>query len=243
MLIDPHQWNSRNEKEKPTKAFSEERGKLVEAIELFLTGNTSAFDFDEALDPFRRSSDPIVRIVAEEMWYFYDDLDDHYVAMTKQEWGYVQRLLLLLKSNCEIVTAKTRIWSWTQLVAAASVITFVVISLKVGWGAQLFVLSIPFGFVSILLSRLDRNETGILDAYTAAIHPFASFGDLREAYESVRFLKTPYPQELNESRIRTPSQERFLLLQLHVHWLLFAPIYLAFQIFPHRAILKVGRPQ
>ena len=60
MLNDPHQWNPRNEKEKSTKLSSVEREKLVEAIELFLTGNTSAFDFDEALDPFIGSSDPIV---------------------------------------------------------------------------------------------------------------------------------------------------------------------------------------
>ncbi|TWT40726.1 hypothetical protein KOR42_48690 [Thalassoglobus neptunius] len=239
MHFDPQYLIPLDENKKSTKLCSVEREKLVEAIELFLTGNISAFDFDEALDPFRRSSDPIVRIVAEEMWYFYDDLDDHYVAMTKQEWGYVQRLLLLLKSNCEIVTPRKRIWSWTQLVAAASVITFVVISHKIDWGAQLFVLSIPFGIVSILLSRLGRNQTRILDAYTAAIHPFASFGDLREAYESVQFLKTPYPQEMNESRIRTPSQERFLLLQLHVYWLLFAPIPLTLQMFPHQSLSKV----
>jgi hypothetical protein len=81
----------------------DDRNRLAELIRRYLDEDIMAFDFDEALDEFRESADDAVRFVSDALWYHYDDCDDHLVVLSKQEWNYFQRLLLLLESNSTVI--------------------------------------------------------------------------------------------------------------------------------------------
>ena len=72
------------------------RESLSALIQAFLAGEITAFEFDERLDPYRDSNDPVIRHVVEAVWYHYDDCHDHLVCLSKSQWDYFQRLLLVL---------------------------------------------------------------------------------------------------------------------------------------------------
>ncbi len=91
----------------------QKRDGLTRTIRQFLSEQSSAFEFDEALDAYRVWTDPTVRFVTNAVWYHYDDCDDHMVTLSKPEWDYFQRLLLLLDSDSQIAIASMRRWSWT----------------------------------------------------------------------------------------------------------------------------------
>jgi hypothetical protein len=89
------------------------RETLAELIRSFLASDITAFAFDEKLDPYRDSDDPVIYHVVNVVWYHYDDCDDHLVCFSKQQWDYFQRLLLVLSSNCRVETEFRRQWSFT----------------------------------------------------------------------------------------------------------------------------------
>ena len=97
-----------------------QRDGLANTIRQFLREQSTAFEFDEALDDYRSSTDPTVRFVTNAAWLHYDDCDDHIVTLSKREWDYFQRLLLLLESDGQIAMTSTRRWSWTQLIGGYS---------------------------------------------------------------------------------------------------------------------------
>jgi len=217
-----------------------DRARLSGLIQRFLNGDITAFQFDEALDEFRGSNDSVIAFTVDALWYFYDDCDDHHVALPKWQWDYIQRLLLLLASNCTVHTQSKWCWSWTQLAAAVCLALFVVLAIQVGWGAHLLIASIPFGMASIALSKVPRATPFSADPLTHIIHPFATFADLRTAYEAVQFQKARYPRDIGDRRIRSEFSDRLNSVELHAGWLVLAPLPLLFQMFPHKATLTVA---
>lgn len=208
------------------------RAALAAAIRQFLDDRTSAFAFDEALDEFRNSSDPTVHFVAQTVWYHYDDCRDHMVTLSKPEWDYFQRLLLLLYSDHQIVTTSVRHWSWTQLVAIGCLAGLGWCIWHFGWGQHLLVFAIPFGLVSIAISFL-RSRKRFAGAYDQVLTPFSSFGELSAVYwASVAFTKKRYPRDIAKRRIRSRVAEFGLRLQFYAAWLLVSPIPLLVQAFP-----------
>lgn len=208
------------------------RDALAETIRLFLDEQTSAFRFDESLDEFRNSSDPGVRFVTRAVWYHYDDCDDHVVTLSKDEWDYLQRLLLLLESDCQVAITSVRRWSWTQFVACGCLVGFGWCIWRFGWGEHLLVLSIPFGLISIVISFL-RNANRTTGAYDQILAPFSTFSDLSATYRSSRaFTKMRYPSALTNRRIRSRVAEFGIRLQMYAGWLLLSPIPLLVQTFP-----------
>jgi len=117
------------------------RDRLAAETRRFLNDETKSFEFDEAvLD--RSSEDETVWQVALELWCFYDDLDDHHVRLTKEEWNYVQRLLLILESDDHLVVKLgPRIWKLSHLMAAGTFISFLVTAayamMQNGWQSYL----------------------------------------------------------------------------------------------------------
>lgn len=227
-----------NPYDSPTAANAErtvdrtERDALVQVIRRFLNEETSAFAFDEELDEFRNSSDPVVRFVSYTVWYHYDDCVDHLVALSKQEWDYFQRLLLLLESDGQIVTTPVRRWSWTQLVALACLMGFGWCIARFGWGEQLLVFSIPFGFVSIGISFL-RARKRTAGPYDRILTPFPTFSQLVVTYRSTpTFTKKHYPNLLTERHIRSRVAEFGVWLQTYAAWILLSPIPLLVQTLP-----------
>jgi hypothetical protein len=209
------------------------RKSLAELIRSFLASDITAFAFDEKLDTFRDSADPIIRHVVDAVWYHYDDCDDHLVCFSKEEWDYFQRLLLVLSSDCSVRTESSTRWSIKQLVAAVSVCAFSYFAIQMGLGQHLLILSIPFGLVSIALSFWRSQCETATDPYAPIIFPFATFSDLETAYRLSGFRKSKYPKHIGQRTIRSPFVVAF---QIHTYamWLILSPIPLLFQMLPER---------
>ena len=227
-----------NPYEPPTAVGTDEvvdrsrRDRLADIIRQFLNEESTAFEFDEALDDYRNSADPTVQFVTNTIWYHYDDCTDHLVTLSKPEWDYFQRLLLLLESDRQIAITSNRRWSWTQLVACTSLLGFAWCLWQFGWGQHLLVFSIPFGVVSIFISCV-RNRTRSTSSFEQILCPFPTFTDLSATYRSVpMFTKNRYPRPLTKRKIRSPVAEFGLRLQLYAAWLMLSPIPLLVQSFP-----------
>ncbi len=207
------------------------RDEVVGILRRFLNEELTAFEFDEALDSFRDSSDAAVRFVVEAVWFHYDDCDDHLVALGKSQWDYFQRLLLLLDSKRRVETITSRRWSCWQLVALVAVLYFVWKASELGPDQQLLVTALPLGIISIGISYLSRrrNEPG---TQRQSVYPFASIADIRAAYQSVTFQKSRYRRPIQSREIRSPIVERLLYLRFYMMWLAFSPIVLVFQMLP-----------
>jgi hypothetical protein len=210
----------------------EQRDELAGVIRSFLDEQITAFKFDELLDEFRESTDETIRYVTGAAWYHYDDCDDHFVTLSKPEWDYFQRLLLLLESDNQIEITTKRRWHWSQVVALAALAGFLWLAVQVGWGSQLLIAAIPFGVVSISISYL-RARTGRDGPYDAVLSPFASFAELKSTFDSVTtFRKTRYPRTLERRRIRSPLLNFAYQLQFFAGWLMFSPVPLLVQTLP-----------
>jgi hypothetical protein len=210
------------------------RASLAALLQSFLASEIAAFQFDEQLDAFRDSDDPVIRHVVYAVWYYYDDGVDHLVCLSKQEWDYFQRLLLVLASNCRIETeteSKPQ-WSLKQLIAAMSLCMFGFLAVHVGWGYQLLVLSVPFGFISIALSFWQPKVKPNPDPFASSIFPFATFADLATAYHSSGFRKTRYPKHISKRTIWSPFMKAIWRLNAYTMWLVLSPFPLLFQSFP-----------
>ena len=80
-----------------------QRDALATVVRQFLDGEIGSFKFDDILDDYRDSRDSAVRFVSLALWYHYDDLEDHKVVASKEEWDFFQRLLLILRSDADLV--------------------------------------------------------------------------------------------------------------------------------------------
>ena len=212
--------------------FAPSRTSLAALLQSFLASEITAFQFDDRLDTFRDSDDPVIRHVVDAVWYHYDDCDDHLVCFSKQQWDYFQRLLLVLASNCRIETESKRQWSLKQLIAGMSLCMFAFLALQLGWEYQLLILSLPFGFVSIALSFWQPKINPNPDPFASAIFPFGTFADLATAYHASGFRKTRYPKHIGKRTIRSPFMKAFWRLHSYTIWLVLSPFPLLFQSFP-----------
>ena len=103
----------------------ENRDRLAAVMRDYLAEETTAFRFaDQTWEIGAASSDPTVQFVVSQLWYHYDDCKDHKVVLSKEQWDYFQRLILLLKSDAHVQVQKTRRWFPTQVVAVIALIMF-----------------------------------------------------------------------------------------------------------------------
>ena len=214
-----------------------DRDALVEVINRYLADDLTAFKLDDALsDIAARTKDETVKHVAEVLWYHYDDLEDHKVVASKEEWDFFQRLLLILKSDADLVeeTGKRR-GTARQTVAAVCLVVFAVVVARTGWGYHLFWATVPLGGVSVLLKLWHSGlEEAQLRQQTPLI-PFGSVSELRSLRRKVRgFVKSRYPLRLGSRQIRGPVSVAFNWLHFVVVWLLFSPVALFIQALPER---------
>lgn len=76
---------------------------MAHAIDRYLGREITAFQFDEAIDELAwRTEDETVKDVMLALWYFYDDITDHWARLTKPEWDLYYRLNLFLRSGNEM---------------------------------------------------------------------------------------------------------------------------------------------
>ena len=208
------------------------REALATTIRAFLASDITAFEFDEQLDGFRDSTDTVIQHVVDSVWFHYDDCDNHLVCLDKTEWDYFQRLLLVLSSECLVEKKTERRWSLKHLVAASSLCVFTYFAFQLGWGSHLFILAIPFGFISITLSFWNAPSQPIHDPFQPIIYPFATFSDLAIAYRTSQFRKTKYPRQIGNRTIRSPFMAAFWQIHAYVMWLILSPFPLMFQMLP-----------
>lgn len=212
------------------------RAKLASVIRQFLTGDLSAFEFDDRLfDDIEKSDDQTINFIVSALWFHYDDCVDHPVALSRSEWDYFHRLLLILESDAHIESESQRIWRPPQLIAAIGLLGFIYCAMLVGIGIHLLILSIPFGALSIALSFWRQRYTPTLTADEESLFPFSSFTELLTARRSIaHFVKQRYPSEIANRQIRTKTMEAILWFQWYMIWLLLSPIALLFQTLPLR---------
>jgi hypothetical protein len=211
-----------------------DRDSLIAVINRYLSEDLTAFKFDEQLSEIAaKTTDETVKFVANLFWGFYDDVEDHKIVASKEEWDLFQRLILILKSDADVLETGKRIWTARQYVAGVCLVIFAVAVGKTGYGDHLFLVTAPLGCVSMALSywRSRVEECRLRDQ--AAITPFGSLSELRALRRKIKnFAKARYPARIGSRQIRGPVSAGVMWLQFGVLWLLFSPVALAFQVLP-----------
>ena len=215
------------------------RNSAIAAFEDYLEDKITAFQFDDRLQDIE-SDDRTVNVVVRAAWHYYDDCRDHKVTLSKKEWDYFQRLLLILRSNTEIATFETTRWSWDHVVAWLSLAFFIAAAFFVEWGFQLVLLAIPFGLISMLISRHRRQSLPEPSPNEIACVPFDSYSQIRWLRRQVpSFQKRRYRSEIKARRIWSKAEVSFISVRTSIAWLILGPIVLLFQGFPSRESHKL----
>jgi hypothetical protein len=223
----------------------EARDRLAAAAEEYLSEWTTSWEFEDQTDAIRfKTKDQTVRFIGHQFWLLLDDTKPSKVILARDAWNFVQRLLLILRSDSQILVQTVRVWSWHQLVALAALAWFAAFALQTGWGKHLLILSIPFGAVSILLSRSKRAVT---DAELRKTLHLAPFGSLAEVFATRRqvsgFKKQQYPPHLGQRRMRSRFMEWFQYVPAYLGWSVVSPAILTIQLVPRcRYLMSVAPP-
>lgn len=159
---------------------------LIEIINKFLNCEISAFKFDDLLEEID-SGDQTVNHVISELWYFYDDCTDHDAHFSKEGWDYVQRLVLILQSNAEIIKEHIPL-AGTRLLALLLLLAVAVIYYFYGW------ISIPFGLAwlcgsSISYALYRHCDKKIYRSEQKMIFPLDSYTQLSALRHMTKFRK------------------------------------------------------
>lgn len=178
-----------------------------------------------------KSDDETVKHAIDFLWLFYDDCDDHEVVLDRVGWNCIQRLRLLLKSEANLDFSENRIWSTSQIVAAATLLVFAWFAYASGFGSHLMIVAIPFGFISIGLSRWRKRLYRSAANWDETLYPFTSIPQLLWVGRGVPgFRKEKYPSHLATRRIRRifglPGWAQYPF------WLLYSPAVLLVQLLP-----------
>lgn len=214
----------------------EARNRLGETIESYLDDRLMAFTFDDQIMAISgQTQDETVRIVVQQLWFFYDDCTNHRVVLSKEAWDYIQRLLLLLDSDAELLSEKHRRWTWKQTFAVTALSIFMAIAFMSGLGVHLYILAIPFGLISMILSAVEAKAQA-KDPNADRIVRLTPFKNLTQLLvlrrRSRRFRKRRYRLELVDRLIRSPASDRINQWQGWIMWLLFSPFVLFAQAIP-----------
>jgi hypothetical protein len=217
------------------------RERVADSIERFVHEETTAFAFAEAVDDISRNShDPAVQWVAALVAAEFagDDFETgDKIEVTKYGWDYLQRLLVLFRSDFDFIAESRWHWSITQLIAAACVGVFAISKLRFGNGPELLGINAVLGIVSMLVAWFRIRRTRWWPAPDKATEPFDNTADLLTVRRTlVGFRKTRYPSHLRIRRPAHASAESSVVANLFIGgvWLILAPVPLFGQMFPYR---------
>lgn len=208
------------------------RDEVITTFETYLDDQITAFEFDDRLQ-IVDSEDQTVNEIIHAAWFHYDDCKDHKVHLTKPEWDYFQRLLLILRSDAELSASEEKRWSWDHALAWVAFTSFIGIAMIAGWGWHLLMWAIPFGIISVLISDFRRRREPIPQEDEIACVPFDSFSQIRQFRQHLpRFVKRRYHSEIEQRTVRGKAEESFNWAFSHCYWILCGPVVLLFQGFP-----------
>jgi hypothetical protein len=204
----------------------ETRDKLIELINKFINCKISAFEFDELLFSDDNSieaiesKDKTIDFIIYQLWLFYDDIKDHDADLSKPSWDYIQRLILILKSDAqtEVKNKKTKLY--TQFIALIMLIALVIVIYYFDF------ISIPFfitwvigALLSFLIQRYkDKIETNESECNNKNIHiyPFESYSQISYLAKINNFKKNKFYQRKTG---KAPTYSKTLIwLGYLVHW-------------------------
>jgi hypothetical protein len=214
------------------------RDELRQAVDDFCADRMTAFAFDERLSEIRdQTSDQTAQFVIDQLWYHYDDCQDHLVALQKPEWDAIQRLLLVLESGAELQSPTRRTWHLSQAVAAVVFLITGYTCSFFDWNAWPFFF-IPGGIVSIALSNWRaRKLMSLVDPDPWHAAPFPSIGSIGRALtRAPSFHKQKFRSAVGERRIRSRMSDFRVQCQTCVFWCLASPIVLLAQCLPLRIL-------
>jgi hypothetical protein len=214
------------------------RNRLVNAINRYLDKAMTAFAFDdEIFGILRASKDATVEYVVHSLWLHYDDCKDHLAGLSKEEWDYFQRLILLLESNAEVEKVFHRKWSIRQLIAGLGLIGFGLCVYQFGIGWHLFGFALAFGPISIALSYW-RNRSEMPQAKKRlGLIPFSSLSELRAIHKAVAgFSKRKYPAGSKARSVHGHLMTTVVWFQTCVLWSFISPLILLFQTLPEEQV-------
>ena len=196
----------------------------------------TAFAFDEEINELRTATaDGTVQFVVDSLWFHYDDCKDHLAGLSKPEWDYFQRLILLLESDAEIERLRQRRWSVRQVVAGIALIGFGLCVSRIGIGWHLLGFALLFGPVSILLSYWRNCSERRQAEERLRLAPFSV--DLRTAchpYGRLRLLEEEIPGWCQDQEIHSRLMTMAVWLQTAVLWSFISPLILLFQTLPEK---------
>lgn len=227
------------------------RDAVAQAIRRFLDRELTAFAFDEAIMPYIDSSDRVVGRVVGTCWYYYDDITDHNSRLTRPQWDFFQRMLLLLASDWTQVDAVERRRHWSQIVAGLTLAGGLISIPWIGVDLALILLLLPLGAVATLLHQVRRGMLPSEPRTASITSPFGSIAELWDVYKTVKgFRKAHYPWHLAERprSVRPWYRREFDLLDWlwkPILWCVIAPVMLVLQTFPvrgRRIVLVPGEP-
>lgn len=190
------------------------RDQMAEAIRSYLDGGLTSFQLDDTLGEIAdNTEDKTVHCVETVLWFHYDDVKEHKIVATKEQWDFFQRIILLLKSDSEYTLDKIKLhWRWWNLVGLFLSAGFIVTCAKFGIGFEwkLWLIALPFTifgyifkYIECILRKQSRNAD---ELYNSALYPFPSFGVLRSIRLSIpHFCKKQYPAFLRNKHIRSHS--------------------------------------
>jgi len=191
-----------------------------------------AFEFDERIHGII-TDDRTVDKVDHYLWCHYDDVKNHEVRLSKAEWDYFHRLLLLLKSDGEISTFRTKHWAWDNALAWVAVVAYACLAFRIGWCFELLLATLPFGLISTLINQYRARLTSYDLRRHIALTPFASYSQIRWARRQLPdFVKRPYRKDIHGRPIRRSDEEFFKWIVALPSWLIFSPVILFLQGFP-----------
>jgi|APIni6443716594_1056825.scaffolds.fasta_scaffold88387_2 hypothetical protein len=221
------------------------RDQVISAFEAYLDDQITAFEFDDRLQEIDSEDRTVIEVV-RAAWFHYDDCKDHKVHLTKPEWDYFQRLLLILGTDAELSSSHSSRWSWDHLIAWLALVAFVGIAFVVGWGWHLILWEVPFGIVSILISIYRRRREPEFGPREVACTPFESLSQIRWLRGRFPgFQKRKYRAEIGRRKIRSEAVESCSWVFYYSYWLVFSPLVLLFQGFPSPTdhTLKLSTPK
>jgi hypothetical protein len=215
------------------------RNRLISAITRYMNEEITAFAFDDEIQQIP-NQDATIRFVVGLLWYHYDDCKDHLAGLSKEEWDYFQRLILLLQSDSEIESHRK--WSVRQLVAGIAILGFGLCVVQLGLGWHLVAVAIVLGPVSMLISYWKRHAMPEPTPQQVALIPYSSFAELRAVRRRVvGFSKRQYPRHATLRNVHGPLATAMAWMNMYILWFIGSPLVLLFQTLPEKeTTIRIG---
>jgi hypothetical protein len=209
------------------------RDRLIINIQNFMNDKINSFEFDENIFEVQTNSeDKTIKYVVDALWHYYDDIKDHKVTIYKEGWDFIQRLILILTSDKEIIEKKERKYTIRQVLSLVLFTIFILSYFYIGYSLQLLYISIGLGIFSMALSWW-KEKSEINNLIKWELYPFSNIPELLTLKrEQKSFQKQHYNQKLEQRNIRSDFIYIFLLIQSKLAWLVFSPFVLLYQSLP-----------